>query len=97
MPCLIALIAFFFPRIVIACLALFSHYLASAYQTLIWPLLGFFFMPYTTLAYAWAKNSHGSVDGGYLAVVIIAALLDFGVMGGGARVRKSRMRFERPH
>jgi hypothetical protein len=91
MPCLVALIALFLPRVVIACLALFTNYMSTAYQTLLWPLLGFFFMPYTTLAYAWAKNSHGSVDGGYLVVVIVAVLIDLGVVGGGARARKTRV------
>lgn len=90
MPCLVALIAAFFPRIVIAVLALFTSYMSQAYSTLLWPLLGFIFMPYLTLAYAWAKNSHGSVEGIYLVVVIIAALVDLGVLGGGAKARRTR-------
>jgi hypothetical protein len=91
MPCLLALIAFFFPRVVILCLAIFTHYLSTAYTNWIWPVLGFFFMPYTTLAYAWAINSHGSVQGGYLVAVILAVLLDLGVIGGGAKVRRTRV------
>jgi hypothetical protein len=90
MPCLVVLLAFFFPRVVIAVLALFTHYMSSAYHTLLWPLLGFFFLPYTTLAYAWAINSHGSVDGLHLVVVIIAVLVDLGVVGGGAKARRAR-------
>ena len=66
MPCLLGLIAFFFPRLVIILLALFSNYLQQAYTGLLIPILGFFFLPYTTLAYAWARNTHGSVDGGFL-------------------------------
>jgi hypothetical protein len=92
MPCLVVLIAFFFPRLVIILLALFSNYLQQAYTGLLIPLLGFFFLPYTTLAYAWAKNSHGSVDGVYLLVVIIAVLVDLGVLGGGAQTRRVRVR-----
>ena len=91
MPCLVALVAFFFPRLVIAVLALFTHYMANAYHTLLWPLLGFFFLPYTTLAYAWAMNSHGSVEGIHLVVVILAVLVDLGVIGGGARARRIRV------
>jgi hypothetical protein len=91
MPCLIALLALCVPRVVIVCLAVFTHYLGAAYQSLLWPLLGFFFMPYTTLAYAWAKNSSGSVDGWYLVVVILAVLADVGVIGGGGRVRRTRI------
>ena len=91
MPCLLALAAFFFPRVVIALLALFTHYLGAAYHSLLWPLLGFIFLPYTTLAYAWAMNSNGSVSGIYLVVVVIAVLVDLGVTGGGARVQRTRV------
>lgn len=84
MPCLIALIAFFFPRLVILILAIFTTYLSQAYQTVIWPVLGFFFLPYTTLAYAWAINSAGSVQGIHLVVVVIAVLLDLGTIGGSS-------------
>jgi len=90
MGCLIAAIAFFFPRLVMVVMVLAGDYLGRAYQTVLWPLLGFIFMPYTTLAYAWAKNSHGSVDGVYLVVVILAVLLDLGVVGGGASARRGR-------
>lgn len=90
MGCIIAGIAFFFPRLVMVVMVLAGDYLGRAYQTVLWPLLGFIFMPYTTLAYAWAKNSHGSVDGVYLGVVVLAVLVDLGVIGGGARARKGR-------
>jgi hypothetical protein len=90
MPCLIALLALFFPRLAIILVVIFSDYIGAAYQTLLWPLLGFIFMPVTTLAYAWAINSNGSVSGGYLFVVILAALLDFGILGGGASNRRVR-------
>jgi TRAP-type mannitol/chloroaromatic compound transport system permease small subunit len=91
MPCLLVLVALFLPRVAIVILALFTTYMSNAYHTLLWPVLGFIFLPYTTLAYAWAINSHGSVDGIYLAVVVIAALVDLGTTGGGARVRKTRV------
>lgn len=90
MPCMIALLAFFFPRVVIAILALLTNYM-HVYQSFLWPLLGFFFMPYTTLAYAWAMNAQGSVSGFYLVIVIIAVLVDLGVTGGGARVQRTRV------
>lgn len=76
MPCLIALIALFTPRLVIVLLAIFSTYLSDAYDTVLWPLLGFFFMPFLTLGYAAAVNEGGGVAGLWLAVVIVAALMD---------------------
>jgi hypothetical protein len=91
MPCLLALLAFFFPRVVIVLVVIFSDYIGAAYKTVLWPLLGFLFMPYTTLAYAWAINANGSVSGLYLIVVILAVLLDLGVLGGGARTKQARV------
>jgi hypothetical protein len=91
MCCLLALFALITPRVVILILWLFTDYLGRAYETWIWPLLGFLFLPFTTLAYAWAINANGSVTGLYLVVVIIAVLLDLGFLGGGShRARKRR-------
>jgi hypothetical protein len=94
MPCLLAVIGFFFPRIVLIILWL-SGYLDKAYATVLWPLLGFFFAPFTTLAYAWAINSNGSVSGIYLVVLVIAVLMDIGVLGGGDRERRKRFKKKR--
>ena len=84
MPCLVALLGLVFPRLAIILVVIFSDYIGQAYQTVIWPLLGFFFMPLTTLAYAWAINANGSVSGVYLFLIIVAALIDLGTNGGSA-------------
>ena len=73
MPFVIGCLALSAPRLVLFLVAVFSNYIGRAYQTALWPILGFFFMPLTTLVYAWAINSHGAVDGAYLVVVVIAA------------------------
>lgn len=86
MPCALAAVAFFFPRLVILLLALFSTYIGEAYKTAVWPVLGFFFVPYTTLTYAWAwHHGHGSVNGFGLFMVIVAVLVDLGTYGGGGK------------
>jgi hypothetical protein len=90
MPFVIGCLALSAPRLALALVFLFSNYLGRAYQSGLWPLLGFFFMPLTTLAYAWAINSHGSVDGGYLIVVVVAVLIDWGILGGSAKNRYRR-------
>jgi hypothetical protein len=92
MPCLVALLALAFPRLAIVLVVLLSDYIGQAYQTTIWPLLGFFFMPCTTLAYAWAINSNGSVSGAHLIVVVVAVLMDLGVFGAGEAGRRSSRR-----
>lgn len=90
MGCLAVLIAAFFPRLAIVLIVIFSDYIGRAYDTILWPVLGFLFAPYTTLAYAWAINSNGSVEGMHLVVVIVAVLLDLGVVGGGAGTTASK-------
>ena len=85
MPCALGCLALAFPRLVIVLVVIFSDYLGRAYETTLWPLLGFFFMPLTTLAYAWAINTHGELSGFPVFVVILAALCDLGMNGNGAR------------
>lgn len=91
MPCLLAALAFFAPRVVIILLVIFSTYIGQAYQTVLWPLLGFFFAPYTTLAYAFTINEHGAVEGIYLLLVVIAVLFDLGVLGFGGQTGGQRI------
>ena len=85
MPCLVGLLALFTPRLAIILVVIFSDYLGQAYQTVLWPLLGFLFMPTTTLAYAWAINARGSVSGLGLVIVVLAVLIDLGLLGTGAK------------
>ena len=51
------------------------------------PLLGFLFLPWTTIAFAIAQNELGGVSGLGLIVVALGFLADIGVIGGGARRR----------
>ena len=90
MGCFVGCAALLFPRLVLFIMFLSSGYLGRAYETTLWPVLGFFFMPFTTLAYAWAVNSNGTVTGGYLVVVVIAVLMDLGATGNGAHEGRSR-------
>lgn len=85
MPCLVAIGALIFPRLVLVLIWLFSNYLGRAYETVLWPVLGFLFLPLTTLAYAFAINSNGSVEGWYLGAVVLAVLIDLGIIGGSRR------------
>ena len=78
------------PRLAIILVVIFSDFIGRAYETVFWPLLGFMFLPLTTLTYAWAINANGSVSGGYLALVVFAVLLDLGFIGGSEKARRSR-------
>jgi hypothetical protein len=83
MPCLLAVGFLAAPRVVIVLLVIFTDYIGRAFDSFLWPLLGFIFLPTTTLAWAWAQNTRGEVAGVHLVIVIIGLLLDLGVIGGG--------------
>lgn len=94
MPCLLGCLALLFPRVIILLVWLFGGgYFASAYQTVIWPVLGFIFMPITMLAYAFAMNANdGQLNGIYLILFVIAILIDLGLLGGGGAGARRRRR-----
>ena len=87
MPFVIGCLALSAPRFAILLVVFFSNYIGRAYETTLWPFLGFLFMPLTTLAYAWAGKSRGPVVGFHLVVVVVAVLIDLGVVGGSAATR----------
>jgi hypothetical protein len=90
MPCLLLIVVLAFPRIVLLALFLMSSYLQRAYHGLLIPLLGFLFMPLTTLAYAWEVNNHMALQGVNLLILLIAVIVDLGGLGGGEWHRRSR-------
>jgi hypothetical protein len=91
MPCLLTLVVLLFPRVILVLLWLFSHFLDRAYHGLVIPLLGFIFLPITTIVYAWMVNSGLPLQGVNLVILIIAVLLDAGSHGGGANYYRRRV------
>jgi len=93
MPCLIGCIAVGFPRLALFLVWLFGGaYFTRAFGSWLWPLLGFFFLPLTTLAFAFGMNSlgtpgHMSPFGWLLVVVALAG--DLGLWRGGAHGAKA--------
>jgi hypothetical protein len=83
MGCLVLLLAVAVPRFVMVVLWIFSDYLSRAYGTWIWPLIGFFVLPTTTLAYAIAQNSFAGSRGTGAVLVAIGLFVDLGLVGGG--------------
>ncbi len=88
MPCLIALLFLLFPRVALVLLWLFSNYLEHAYHGILLPLLGFLFLPLTTLIYAYMVNNAMPAEGFNLIWLILAVLIDLGAMGHGYRSRR---------
>jgi hypothetical protein len=90
MPCLIAALLIGFPRLIMIGLWLFSDFFSRGFQGVLWPLLGFLFAPLTTLAYGVSIINNGSVSGIYLALVILAVLMDLGFVGGPGLLRRTK-------
>ena len=90
MPCFAALLAFISPRLAIIFVAIFSDLLTRAFDSWVLPFIGFFILPWTTLAYAWMYDAGAGlrVDGFEWIVVGVALLIDLGSLFGGARSRR---------
>lgn len=91
MPCLVVLLAFISPRLALFAIFLFSDLLSRAFDSWFVPLLGFFLLPWTTLAYAvmWSSSSN-QVSGFEWFIVILAFVIDLGSYARGGRERSAR-------
>jgi hypothetical protein len=91
MACLVVLLAFFSPRLALFAIFLFSDLLSRAFDSWFVPLLGFFLLPWTTLAYAvmWSASSN-RVSGFEWFIVILAFVIDLGAYARGGRERRAR-------
>lgn len=89
MGCLLVLLALVTPRFVLLVMWLFSNYLNQAFTSGWWGLLGFVFLPTTSIAYAIAQNEFTTADGGLEAagiiVIVVGVALDLGLLGGSGR------------
>ncbi len=88
MPCLLTILVLAFPRVVLVLMFLSTNYLGRAYHGLLVPLLGFFFLPVTTIVYAWLVNTHRPVEGINLIILIVAVVIDAGSWGRGEYHRR---------
>jgi hypothetical protein len=79
-----------FPRVALVLMWLFSTYLQRAFHgAVLLPILGFLFLPLTTIVYAWELNNGMPTEGINLLWLLIAVIIDLGGLGGGAH-RQSR-------
>jgi len=71
------------PRLVMVFIFLLTEWFQQAYASWLWPVLGFFFMPYTTLAWMAAMlNTGGTFSAGWVVLIVLAVLADVSHWGG---------------
>jgi len=87
--CFVVLFALVSPRLALFFVWLFSDWLSRAFDSWAVPLIGFFLLPWTTLAYAamWALGNDG-VHGFEWFIVVLAFLADLSSHFEGARMRQ---------
>ena len=91
MGCIIAVVALAVPRVLMVFAFLLTDWFERAFQTSVWPILGFVFMPYTTLAYIAAMlNNNHTLSGGWLVLLVVAIVVDAGHWGGGGATYRRR-------
>lgn len=89
MPLVFGCLAIIFPRLALFLMWLFgTGYIGRAYDHWIWPVLGFVFLPLTTLVFAFGYNSLGAPGEmtplGWL-LTALAVMADVGLLGGGRK------------
>jgi hypothetical protein len=86
MPCLLALLALVTPRVVIVLLWLLTTWFVGVFDTILWPILGFIFMPTTLLWYSAVINWYGGEWGTMqIIIAVIAVAIDLSPAGGRRR------------
>ena len=92
MGCLLALLALISPRLVLIVLWIFSNVLSRAFDSWVIPLLGFFLLPWTTLAYVafWDWGAGREVIGIEWFFIALAFVIDLGAYTTGRRYQASR-------
>lgn len=75
MPCLFALLALITPRIVVLVLWFFTNWFRGLFDSLLWPVLGFVFLPTTLLWYSAVQRWFGGQWTLWPVVGLVIALM----------------------
>ena len=90
MGCFVVLLAIFSPRLALFFIWLFSNLLSRAFDDWWVPFLGFFVLPWTTLAYAVMWSSGNRVEGFDWFIVALGFLLDISSWSQSGRIGRGR-------
>jgi hypothetical protein len=90
--CVFALFAACFPRLALLFVWLFTNRVTIAFHnTIIWPLLGIIFLPFTTLMYVLVYNPVYGLYGWGWFWVILGFLLDLGAYSSSGYSNRHRL------
>ena len=89
MPCLVAVLALLTPRLVIVVLWLFTDWFRGIFDTALWPVLGFVFLPTTLLWYTAVERWFGG-EWTLWPIVGLVLTLAIDVSPAGGRGRRGR-------
>ena len=84
--CLFALLAAATPRLALVLMWLFTGWIGRAFDSFIIPLLGFIFLPLTTVIYVLAYP--GGLSTFEWILLVLGVVIDLGSYGGGAYGRR---------
>jgi hypothetical protein len=88
-PCVLALLALLAPRVLIALLWFFTTWFRGMFDSLLWPILGFVFLPTTLL---WYSAVHRWFAGDWtlwpVVGLVIALMIDVAPAGGRRRAAR---------
>ncbi len=87
------MVLIFSPRLISFLLYFFSGWFTGVFQTSIWPILGWMFMPFTMLWYSCVMNWYGGHWGFETnLLMVVAILVDWGV---GSSIIEEKSRYGR--
>lgn len=90
MPCLLVVLALALPRGLIVGLWLLTDWFDGLFDTLLWPVVGFIFLPTTLLWYTAVQHWYGGDWGVWQVVGLVVALVIDTSPANGSRARGAR-------
>ena len=86
MPCLFAVFALVTPRLVVALLYFFTRWFVGMFDSMLWPILGFIFLPTTLLWYTAVQHwFNGQWTLWPVVGLVLALMIDISPAGGRRR------------
>ena len=88
MPCILTILALLMPRVVVALLWFFTRWFQGVFPSLLYPILGFIFLPTTLLWYTAVQHWWGGQWTFWPIVgIVVALLIDISPSSGRRKAR----------